>query len=293
MSGDDQNDRELDALFGSESSDSIPADVERRLRGRLEEFRECVEGSGSIRKLSGAKPSHDRRRIWLAVVGVACAVSVAVFFLNVRRTHAWADVVESVQKKQWIRCHGVHSNGAPMEFWFSSSMEQHVLALRFGDGEFVSFVDFDRGEEFTYRQRDGSIVQRSIQSAGGPDLDLAGSFWSALAPHDELIQQLNEDSRLVDQSRKEVTQDGDNWIQYRFVFEETHGEHERFLDTYLIDIDTDLPKWWIRSSLDGDTALRFEIEYPESGPNDIFELGVPPSTPIIDHTTEEGVSADM
>ena len=108
---------------------------------------------------------------------------------------------------------------------------------------------------------------------------MADSLLTAFAPHDEMIGQLNEDSRLVSQSRKELTENGTRWIQYELVFEEIHGG-ERFLDTFLVDIATDLPKWWIRSSPDRKKTLRFQIDYPEAGPQNVFDLGVPRLTPF-------------
>ena len=104
MTEDNRNSLEFDSLIRGESSDSIPPDVERRLRGRLEAFRDCVEGSAPIRKLSGAESNHRMRTIWISVAGLAaCSFIVAVIFLNLMPTHAWADVVESVQKQPWIR----------------------------------------------------------------------------------------------------------------------------------------------------------------------------------------------
>ena len=180
-----------------------------------------------------------------------------------------------------------------MEFWFSSAKQKRTLAACFGKVDFATYVDFERREDFTYRKRDGKIMRRPLQNIGGPDLGIAGDFLSAFAPHDELLKQLNQDSRLVDQSREEVTQDGHDWIQYRLKFEETHGGREQFIDTYLLDIETNLPRWWIRSSPDGKTSLRFKIEYPESGPKDIFALGVPRSTPVVDHVTGGAVSPEV
>ena len=294
MTDDDRNSIEFNLRIRGESSDGLPPEVEQRLRGRLEEFRACVEDSAPIYKQSGAESNRSQRTIWIFVAGLAaCVLIVAIISLNLTRASAWADVVESVQKQPWIRYNRVGPDEPRMEFWFYSSKQKRTLALCFGDVDFASYVDFERREDLTYRKRDSTIVRRSLQNVSELDLGIAGDFLGTFAPHDELLKQLNKDSLLIDQSRKEVVEDGRHWIQYKLTFEETHGKREQFIDTYLIDIETNLPRWWIRSSPDGKRTLRFRIEYPESGPKNIFELGVPQATAIVDHATEGAVSPNV
>lgn len=279
MTEHDHNDLEFDSQLREELRDEIPPDVERRLRNRLDAIRNRFEEDPQL-SISAETTPHRRKMRAVSIVGFAvCLVLVAVLFFNLPRVQAWADVVQSVQKQSWIRCRGTRPDGGRMEFWFSLSKPKRALFLRFGDVELVSQVDFERLERVTYRKQDGQIVRKPLPKIDKRDLGLATEFLAELAPFKEMLNALNEDSRLVSQTQTEITENGETWIRYQLVFEETHGPHEQFVDAYLVKPSSDLPQWWIRSSMDGKKELRFRIDYPETGPKDIFDLGVPRPEP--------------
>ena len=158
---------ELDAIFQENASAEIPGDVERRLRGRLREFRERLECAPPTPRIADPKPFRGKRVLWLTACSLAFAILLALVLENVSQPQVWADVVNSVQKKPWIRCIGVSPDGTEMEFWYASgsSGQNKTLAVRFGNVEFASFVDFARREQFVYRKRDNKIQRRPVESA--------------------------------------------------------------------------------------------------------------------------------
>lgn len=85
--------------------------------------------------------------------------------------------------------------------------------------------------------------------------------------------------KIVDQKRRELTVDGKRWIEFDLVF--SRGEEgSRILR---VDPDTRLPvSLSFRSHKQGGKPWKWAFDYPERGPNDIYEMGVPRDAPIED-----------
>ena len=277
----------LDVLLKGAVEDDLPADVEQRLQARLAEFRQRLAGDSVIVTAAKAKV-RSKRRLWWSFTGLATCVLIILLRASFYApAPAWADIVLSVQQRPWICGRAGSTAETKTEFWFSSDSMNRKFASRFGDVEFVSFVNLADRQSFSYRKGEGKIKRRSLPDSALPDLGMAGPLIRAFAPYEELLQQINQDSRLVAQNRQTVTQGGKAWIQFQFIFEEIQGEREQYADTFLIDVDTRLPRWWIRNSPESEKSLRFELTYPDSGPQDIYGLGVPMSVPVIDHNATE------
>lgn len=286
MPTDDEKRIDLESLLQEAGRDVMPPDVELRLRRRVQSMREWMDCSPAS---TSAVPSrrHWKGRLWIGggVAGIALVVLVLLatgIIGNPTPNRAWAGVVENVESRPWMRCTTTRFDGTRMEIWFSPSTQHRTLAARFGDAEFVAYVDLGRGKQLSYRKRDGRIHRRNVSGPPG-GVPFLGELAAAFSGYDRGVKQLYEDARLIEQTHREVEVDDRDWIEYELTFEETHGRRERFIDIYRVDVRTNLPRVWIRRSPDGRRSLTFQIDFPESGPGSIYDLGVPRSAPVIPH----------
>ena len=67
------NNRHIDTLIGEVLADNVPADVDRRLRRQLEDFRGRL---GEERKPTARRSAAVRLRVWIGASAAAIAVAV-------------------------------------------------------------------------------------------------------------------------------------------------------------------------------------------------------------------------
>ncbi len=80
-----------------------------------------------------------------------------------------------------------------------------------------------------------------------------------------------------------VEADGKRWVDFQLTFRQIDGGRER-VTVYRVDSETRLPKFRIdRQENADDPEMRVELDYPESGPADVFALGVPRDVKVVDY----------
>jgi hypothetical protein len=118
----------------------------------------------------------------------------------------------------------------------------------------------------------------------------------------ENLTQLNR-AELLAQSRRDVKEDGNTWTEIEFTLRRRPGQDNTTKLVFRIDPATQLPTSMSFTASAGKTAdrpsatqaaqpafeKRFALDYPTTGPADIYALGVPKDARIVDC----GATADV
>jgi hypothetical protein len=256
-------------------SQTVPPEVEARLRQRFTDLRSRVVARRRETWWLGLGHGFSRRR-WVAAMGGAVAVVVLTILWSSAHSNAWAQVVKRMQSKPWIHARIVGREG---EFWISSS--QGIVAVRH-----PGFAEFDsRGAnlKLRYRVADRTLIHLPMTSLDEDVLRQIEAIFGGLFQDKAGIDPSTSLEQLVKQQTVEVEADGKRWVDFQLTFRQIDGGRER-VTVYRVDPETRLPKFRIdRQEFADDPQMRLELDYPESGPADVFALGVPRDAKVVDY----------
>jgi hypothetical protein len=230
-----------------------------------------------------------RRRFVGAAVAVA--LLLAMFVWREFQTDAWADVVEAVQSKPWI--HGVakEKNGQSHEFWFSSvrkvSASRRGENVQYDDHRLAIRHKFDPKENRLYR------VPQTSNSAEG--FQAFTTMFGGIFRGDEALTSGPPNMDIVEQSKRRVSENGREWIEYELTLRPHSGVHD---DVELaemvirVDAETLLPDRMSLASVNKKRpeSVEFQLDYPKTGPNDVYDLGVARSVEIVDRVPKDDLA---
>ena len=212
------------------------------------------------------------------MLGVAAAVCLALGFWFSRPSDLWADVVKAVQDKPWI--HGTLRSAEPdesREFWISTSRavggSRSAEQISYFDGRLRIMHQYEPQKKILYRLPSSSADV-------GQGQQLLEIFQGLFRGDAELKAQLSG-LILKDQKRTQTEKDGRRWDEYELVFQIPSGPDADAHMTFVVDTQTRLPHSMRLSSAAGE-GVEFTFDYPENGPADIYALGVPKDTKLID-----------
>jgi hypothetical protein len=247
-------------------------------------------------RLDRAKPSRRARavRFILATAAVAAAfLAVIVIWRGHQPGAAWAHVVEAVAKKAWLHAGSTMANGIKEEVWFSASravMGGRVVLAPSTEtpGEVLSWDDLNAKTVDRYDPQKRVIV-RTRGSDGRKVSDLLramfGAFLSAEPGRTIDAGRL----KLVHQQQRIVREEGRRCIEHRFRLQDEDAEPADTQWVVYVDPDTQLAFRWDQVSHDPSNpsivrTRRWDIDYPATGPADIYALGVPKTAKIVDRS---------
>ena len=168
-----------------------------------------------------------------------------------------------------------------MEFWVS--IEDQVFAAKFGDTE---FAHFQRGRDGTcgwYREADKLLTEDVFRPVPGEFGHLERIFQDMATG--EAVSDLTGPDEIVSQAKRVVIVNDARYWEYEFQIRAVdEGREELCTVQFLVDPDTKLPVQWTRISNDKSKRLSMEIDYPDSGPSSIFDLGVPVDVERVDRS---------
>ncbi|MHB8955271.1 MAG: hypothetical protein ACYC4U_20025 [Pirellulaceae bacterium] len=255
----------VDELVSNCLDAPIPPTAETQLRAVIRNNNNYVTSRSSTR--------ITRRRVLLAITAAAAGgIAFGVPLFSNSAPQAWAQVSGEVRQKPWVHFSGVHSKGDPMEFWIS--FKDQTFAAKFGQSE---FAHFQRGSDMTccwYRRSEGVLTEDVYRPMPGEFGHLEHLFrdMSAGGP----LSTLSGPDEVVSQSSSVVMIDGQRRWQYEFWIRAVDEGHKQMYSViFLVDPITKLPTKWTRLKEDRTKQLTMQIDYPDSGPNSIFDLGVP------------------
>jgi hypothetical protein len=236
----------------------------------------------------GAAPVPPRRRLGRRLVLTAAAAALVLLGVGLwlaRPAVSWADVARAVQEKPWIHGTTKDRDGATREVWLSPT--RGVLAARETDE--VYFFDQRLRVYYSYQPKDQVLLrvpdtfhseQDEFQTLRQlfQDLGQTNTTLSAPVPH----------GQVVDQQRRRIVEDGRQWFEYTLTVragEAAQGPLDRLV--FRVDPQTHLPaslKWKRLDGTPDRPAEEFTMlfDYPEQGPADVYDLGVPRTAKLDD-----------
>ncbi len=267
---------EVDEAIRSILISPIPDDLQRRLDQRFAEFDNRLKQRPT--QLIASR-TFTRRYFHgiLAASGAAIAAGVLASW-HWSAPPAWAEIAEAASARNWIHMDGKTGNGRPLQFWFSLPLES--FATKFGDTDLAHFGSEQRDELLTWRSQ-WSVIKKSAYRRPPGELGFLDTLLSAFASDTANVQAPGI-NKLLRQSRETLEREGQTYWQYSFTLETSEvGHKESYVVVFEVNPKTRLPEKWIRRSLDGTEQISFAIDFPDSGPADIYALGVPRDAKIV------------
>lgn len=252
----------------------------------LTEAREsAANGSATERTGDGPRARAWRRRIPAAVTAVVAMGATAVgilLMLTPAPSVGWAEVVEELQARPWIRGTATLTDGDAVTMWLSP--ERRIWAYKLGIGGTSLFCDGRQRVKYEHRGGENAITKLPL---GEEDAQRVLPV-EALSRDESAIGPWLFGEKIVQQRRQEVTEAGKTWIDFKLTL--WRGPTNQA--TLRVDPETRLPVYILLESPTGKTEpIKWEFDYPADGPADIYALGVPRETKIDDQMPNDEVVA--
>jgi hypothetical protein len=229
----------------------------------------------------------DRRLLLGAAAAVLLLVSAALWLAW--PAESWADVARAVQGKPWVHGTAKLPDGETTELWFAPGREVIGMRDRYGtvfyDQRLRIVFSYKPEEKLLYRVPDtwGSRQEefRALQRA-----------FRALFRADASLDSPLPNADVVGQQRRRV-RDGDRqWTDYEVTLRlgtETEGPLVRLV--FRVDPQTHLPHALTFRDVNpkpGQPAqeVTYLFDYPDKGPADVHDLGVPRTAKLVDRVPE-------
>jgi hypothetical protein len=303
-----EQDNNIHQILRQAMPDDLPSAVEQRMQNRLATFREKYDVESPTPSFSSIRSLFHKRLVGWAIAAVTtAAIFFAVLFVpqawHSNESVAWAEVVQAVSKKPWLHFVTTYNDGTQREAWFS--IRRNMLLGRTikvgskmstgGDSEGRIVIDMSQNTLDSYDPKENVIVRASddpFRDGSNPfqsifSVFLSGDFGKTIDAG--LFQ-------LVPEKQCTITKGGKKWSEYHFV---KRGKNQNPLYKYkwivLVDPNTKLPSRWEQATvlafdlLKTDVHSCHEIDYPSSGPEDMYALGVPKTVKIVDRTLPSDV----
>lgn len=233
-------------------------------------------------------PLHRNRR-GLLVASMAAAVLAAAGVWFWRPSVSWAEVAKALAGKRWI--HGVskEKDGTTFEWWFS--IERGVFAQRYDKQ--ALFEDNRLHVRYEYEPEVGRIVRQVSpeKDAGRSAAELFEGIMRGKVREGLFFG----DKELIAQESRRIVDGDHQWLEYDLTFRGKHLEAVRLMRLrFRVDPETHLPysmKAIPIAASDGQSAAEARSErifdYPDQGPNDIYDLGAPRNAELVDRVPND------
>ncbi len=270
--------------------DGRPFPVERRAPSQPADFgsRWSTPGPDVARHARGwARPAA-----WwgLGATGAVVVVLMAVAGLVLRPKDSLAQVKTAVLGKSWVHLRTVLADQGESEAWFSPtkdiSAERQGGSARYEDYRLQIYYSYDPAEQVLYRV---PLVGTSQATEFGSLFDALKILVQSDRPPEKPLAHLGflgserDKMTVLDQRMEKITEQNHTWLDYRITVKYAEAA-EPVRTWFRVDTRTKLPQMCrIEGHHDGKAAtLEIQFDYPEKGPADIFDLGVPKAAKLVD-----------
>lgn len=284
------DDRVVDDQIRKLVSDSAPLPVESRLRSQLADFRSRL--STPEPAMASYVRGWARAAEWwrLGATCAAAVVLVASIALLFRPQTSFAQVQAAVLRQPWIHLRTVFADQSVSEGWFSPATDIAASrgrgSIRYEDYRLQVYHSYDPEEQVVYR---APIAQRTspasqFESIGGAIKILLQGNGLPKKPfaHLGFLGSERDKMTVVDQRVDKVTEQKQTWLDYRLTVKHTDlADPVRVL--FRVNTHTKLPQLCRVEAVQNGKPATFEMQfdYPEKGPADIYELGVPKTAKFV------------
>ena len=258
----------------------------------------------SMKTKSALSRPKIRRIIMKSRIGKLAAAAVIVIavvggiYMLESTSVAIGQVKAAMEKVKWMR---VVSEESDSEMWLG--FKAKIIIVKENDGA-VTYTDFGQRQDFQYMPGTQTITVSKIPNQIyelGPKGPL-GMLESPLGVLDDIRKVVEADDGQITNSRGKY--EGSDVAIWKFSHKEpecysldANGKlvqvpREEYGDetiTVFIDTMKHLPLGLTTKFVKNGTLLRethTKLEYPETGPKDIYDLGVPKSATIVDRTEQ-------
>jgi hypothetical protein len=283
-------DKVLESRLREFVSNPLPPEVEARLRARLAEFRSRLNG----RKTVAATPARRARLTAGWKLGLTCAAAgllVAVIGLLSWPRTSLADVATAVLQQSWVRLRTASTGDGESELWYSPA--RNIVATR--RPNWTTYQDYRLQVVDSYETKENVVYHAPIASwqPGARDSGAMVEALATLLQAERLPEQplarldflgpRRTTMRVLDQRMEKITVAGHNWLDYRLTVADP-GFEQPLRMLFRVDAATKLPAL---CRLDGQyggkpATVETRFDYPERGPADLYDLGVPRTAQRVD-----------
>ncbi|MFN0052934.1 MAG: hypothetical protein ACKV0T_12160 [Planctomycetales bacterium] len=227
---------------------------------------------------------RGRGRLGLAAAAAFVATVAGILWLS-HPNASWAQVAEALRTKPWSLGKYTTPDGEVHEDWLSFSRD--VSAHRHGDS--VQFSDHRLNVTYEYNAKERTLTRHLDPQA---DHKKRADRWFEKVFHQisrgaEQLDFAASDVELVEQTRGPATKHGRTWLSYELVIRVVDAD---VVDpkpivrlTLLVDPQTRLPHYLVMSDPNmNPPSIEMEVSYPETGPIDIYDLGIPRDAELVD-----------
>lgn len=274
----------LHASLHSIRSEVPPTDLVERFLARATTIGHAASGEAEHRAIVAPRPvtnpnsSRKAGYQFVAALAMILVVAVSITFTLFSGRSAWAQVVAGLGKHAWIRLTLQPPTGPTgdtnatdkVSIWLSGDRTIAALASH----QQSVWVNLSSGDQYQLMQGAQHILVTKLQTLErngiAPLLESLAPFELNLGPN------VPDRVSVYQTSRDPVVVDGVSYIDYTFAY--PLGQNEPSQATVVVRVDQASQKpvqLKVRQAL-------FTIDYPESGPTDIYALGVPKHTTVTD-----------
>jgi hypothetical protein len=285
--------------------DDLPSAVRQQMLNRLAAFPVHRNQRLPVAAFSSIASIFRRKSVgWAMAAAAILAAAVLLVSQSWRpaQSSAWAAVVEAVAKKPWLHVVTTYPDGTIVEHWFSA--RRSILAQRtikgrssyslWDDREGRVLHDFARNTREDYDPKNDKIV-RTIDYPD--DKDRFEAIYSAFLSGNPAQTFQFGPSRFVPKGQRLVTEGDKRWIEYRLKRErmDEPAALKEFTWIVLVDPNNQLPFRWEQTRhftfnpSKVNVSARSDIDYPASGPEDLYALGAPKTATLVDRTLPASV----
>ncbi len=233
--------------------------------------------------------SHLWRRV-VPSVTVLCGLALILVWWFSRPTDSWAQVVEAVRDKPWIHLVLKIPDGEKFEQWYS--MPHQISASH--APSYTDFFDFRTGRSEYYSPEKGHITRflADSKSSNRKNFEDFSLLFQELTKGEEQLSFADAflddpDIKSVEQSRREIKDQKGRWYEYELRFQQDEPQADSL--TIRVDSESMLPQTMTMNISDEGEAksMTFLFDFPDTGPQDIYALGVPRDKEIVDISPQQ------
>ena len=220
----------------------------------------------ALARLSAARRLRSKLLIGSGLA--ACAlVAVALALLLTRSANAWTQVAQALKGLPWVHIRTLGPDGKEAgQAWFSPkngvSAVRHGPQIEYHDQALKTFTKYVPDEEVIYRLPE--IPDQNLNS-----IEFIQHLLDPKGPTKAPLPGLE----LIAQSRRDLVEDGRDWAEIDLTFRVVGSEREQKM-RFRVDPRTKRPYSLVYLGLEELEATTL-FDYPDRGPADIYDLGVP------------------
>ncbi|MBM4094421.1 MAG: DUF1559 domain-containing protein, partial [Planctomycetes bacterium] len=182
----------------------------------------------------------------------------------------------------WMHGIATTPEGEKQEFWLATS--RGLAASRCG--QFVQFCDLRLGETYQYDPGKQTLLRLPPNDLEAEEFRLVEALLAGFLRGDQELKLPDSSVQLVRQQRREIQDDGRNWLEYTLEFHAPRVSPNDLTMIYRVDPATGLPREMTLHRGGAPSSLKVALDYPDSGPTDVYALGVPRDAKLVDRVPQ-------